>query len=825
MTQPPLTFYVVLSALNLVIGMYVYVRDPQRLVNRVFAAHSAATSVWGVAIGLAYNSPVANLLFARCTFAAASLMLVLLPTLFSVFPSSPFPRTYVYYSFAAIGLTFTVLSFTTSLVGDLSRVSQTITLSYGNAHRLFGGYAFASLGYCIFLLWRKITAAVGFEKLQLRYLLLALLLPGIGITITNLLIPLLSGDSRFGRYGPAFILIFLGLTAHAIIRHRLMNIRLVISRGAAYLLAVIVSAAALALLIEVASFVFGYRVLELPLGWEVALILPIAVLFQPISRLLRNALDRYFYRTPYNYERTIRDVSQTIGTMLDLRPLLDYVCDVVGRTVHPEHIGVYMKPPEGSAGYHLMAHRNFLSMPTATLPESTPVSSALGRYFISQRGPLLREDAMRFPQPLRSAVLDDVTTLAAECVHPMFDDGHPSGFIVLGRKLSGDPYFAEDLSLLTTLVTQAAVAIKNAYLHRHVVLVNEYVENILAAMDSGVVAVAADGTVTLFNTAAERLTGLQGERIKTLPLANLPAPLAQILRLTLTTGQPQLQREFFLADANRKWCPVVCSTSTLTSRSATNLGAVAVLSDLSRLKELEAEKLRADRLASIGALASGIAHEIKNPLVAIRTFAELLPDRFAQADFRDDFAKVVIHEIHRIDGLASRLLGMASPRPQPLQPVNLRESLSDTLALLRWRLEQGGITVQTEFELERPMVDGDADQLKQLFLNLVVNAIEAMGQGGQLTVRVTQRDSAGVPHLVVEVTDNGTGIPESLADRLFEPFVTTKENGSGLGLSICRGIAEAHGATIHAHNNAGGRGATLVVEFPMHAIDAPIPRG
>jgi len=248
---------------------------------------------------------------------------------------------------------------------------------------------------------------------------------------------------------------------------------------------------------------------------------------------------------------------------------------------------------------------------------------------------------------------------------------------------------------------------------------------------------------------------------------------------------------------------------------------VAVLSDLSRLKELEADKLRAERLASIGALAARIAHEIRNPLVAIRTFAELLPERFAEAEFRNEFAKVVIQEIDRIDGLVSRLGGMASPDSQPLRPLDLRGPILDTLALLRGRLEHAGIIVRTDFQAEHPMVAGNVDHLKQLFLNLFVNAIEAMGPGGQLTVRVADRDSAWVPRLVVEVTDTGTGIPESLANRLFEPFVTTKDYGSGLGLSICRGIVDAHDATIHVRNNSRG-GATFVVEFRgVHEIDAP----
>jgi two-component system, NtrC family, nitrogen regulation sensor histidine kinase GlnL len=298
--------------------------------------------------------------------------------------------------------------------------------------------------------------------------------------------------------------------------------------------------------------------------------------------------------------------------------------------------------------------------------------------------------------------------------------------------------------------------------------------------------------------------------------------LTQILQTTLATQRPQAQRELFLTGMSGKSFPVVCSTSILSGRSGVALGAVAVLSDLSRIKELETEKLRAERLASIGALASGIAHEIKNPLVAIRTFAELLPERFVDSDFRNDFAKVVFQEIDRIDGLVSRLRGMAVRRSESRSSVDLRGPISDTLALIRGQLEQAAIAVRTDFEAERPIVTGAADQLKQLFLNLFVNAIEAMGRGGQLSIRVVRRSSAGIPRLVVEIADTGVGIAETVANKLSEPFVTTKESGSGLGLSICRDIVDAHGAAIRASNNSTGCGATVVVEFPaLHAADIP----
>ncbi len=231
------------------------------------------------------------------------------------------------------------------------------------------------------------------------------------------------------------------------------------------------------------------------------------------------------------------------------------------------------------------------------------------------------------------------------------------------------------------------------------------------------------------------------------------------------------------------------------------------------MKALENEKRRAERLASFGALVAGIAHEIKNPLVAIKTFAELLPERYSDADFRGDFSAVVIGEIDRIDGLVGRLRGLVAPSPAIAPPADVRDPILETLALLRAQCEQTHTTVRRDFDTSPLFVAVDAAQLKQLFLNLFINAIEAMGQGGELTIKAHQRFRQGSNWVTIEVLDSGPGIPDLIRSKIFDPFFTTKSRGSGLGLAICHSIADAHRGTIRAENTTG-KGARLIVEFP-----------
>jgi two-component system sensor histidine kinase AtoS len=354
---------------------------------------------------------------------------------------------------------------------------------------------------------------------------------------------------------------------------------------------------------------------------------------------------------------------------------------------------------------------------------------------------------------------------------------------------------------------------ENAQLYRQVVLANEYLDNILSTMESGVIAVDATGQVTRVNPAAERLTGLSSDPLDR-SHRTLPAMLALPLRATLEDQKARPQFETSI-DGPAGVIPLVCSTATLQSKDGTPEGALIVFSDLTHVKDLERQKHAAERLASFGSLASGVAHEIKNPLVAIRTFAELLPERFADSDFREDFSKVVVREIDRIDNLVARLRGIASAPQQQLQSVDVRQPMFETLKLLRGQLEQTRTTVHTAADDDTSyFVTIDDSSLKQLFLNLFQNALEAMGHDGNLVIRLARRQGGESDWVTIEISDSGPGIADSVRDRIFEPFFTTKATGSGLGLAICRSIVDAHRGSIRAQNNAGRPGTTIVVDLP-----------
>ncbi|MBI4611576.1 MAG: PAS domain-containing protein [Candidatus Rokubacteria bacterium] len=808
---------------NLTLGLAVWFRNPSQRINRYFGIFSAAVAAWTLSNGLVNAFAVTHwgVIWARMAFASASAIPLFFFLFASAFPSPrPAPSRMLSRLFTATGVGAFLVSFTPLIATSTSAINGVLHVTYGPLHPLFGVYFISCLSYSLFFLARKLRILKGIENLQVRYVFLAVLLPILGGTITNLIVPLAFRSSRFSPYGPLFSILMIALIAHSIIRYRLMNIRLVIRRSVTYLLAVAVAGGVFVLLVWLSSGLLGSRPRDLPLWMELTLVLLIALLFQPLKRWGQGWVDRYFFREPYDYQRAIREITRTMAGILDLDALLHYACEAIAKTVKPEFVAVYTLDLTAPT-YRRLAIRRSIEVGEIQGQEVVHASSALLTLLSKRKTHVLGDELKRLASDAETqAVLEDLRRLGSEFVMPILEDEKLTGFFLMGPKLSGDPYFSEDIDLFSTLVSQAAIALKNAQLYREVVLVNEYIENILATMESGVVAVAADGTVTLFNSAAERMTRLRAKDIKDNPPNTLPSPLAESLEATIKDGQPRPHLETVIQDDAGNLTPVICSTSTLRDRSGTILGAVAVFSDLTRLKELEGEKQRAERLASIGALASGIAHEIKNPLVAIKTFAELLPERFTEADFRGEFSKVVTREIERIDELVARLRGLATPAARSLTPVDLKVPIEETLALLRGQLKQAHITVKSAYPSELPLVAGDPAQLKQLFLNLFMNALEAMEPGGELSIRLTTREYFGNQSVVADIEDTGSGIPESLVGRIFDPFVTTKPRGSGLGLSICRGIADAHRATIRAQNNSDARGATIVIEFPV-AQDVP----
>lgn len=805
------------------LAMLVFFHNRYAAENRRFALAALTIAGWIICISFALSAEKADttVTLGRLGFAFASAIPFSLLWMFDAFSSDGGKRLKLKILLgASCCAAFIFLSVSPWIVAGAAMQPERASFVYGPAHKAFGVYFLLCFVLALFTLWRTIRSAAGVKKLQLRYLLLGILLGGAGAITTNLVIPLIWKTSKYSVLGPYFSLLVVSFSAHAIIRHRLMDIRIVIRQGVVYVSAIIASVSVFLGSAQLYKQVSGFDTNRIPLAEALVLAIIVAIVFQPLKSWIQRSFNRYVYREQYNFQRTIREASRELSSTLDLESLLEYLSITIEGTFKAEAVTVYLRNGR-ERSYIARPRPGSLDWAKSDTTSSISEQSAIVRFMQEERRPLVHEEAIREAQPhnelLEPAALE-LRALRGDVAFPLIDEYSLAGMLIVGPKRSGDPYFVEDIDLLSTLISQAAVAMKNAHLYHEVVLVNEYVDNILSTMASGVIAVDAAGQVSLSNPAAEQFTGMRLKRRQNASYTDLPPALAGPLRETLTEGRAYSQLETAIETPEGLTLPLVYSTAPLQGKDGSTHGALIVFSDLSRLKELEYEKQRAERLASFGSLASGVAHEIKNPLVAIRTFAELLPERFADVDFRDDFSKVVVREIDRIDNLVARLRGIASAPQHQTGSVDIRQPISETLKLLRGQLEQTRTAVHYVTEDDAPFVTIDDSQLKQLFLNIFQNALEAMGQGGELSIRIARSQSSGPSWILIEVSDTGPGMSEAVKSHIFEPFFTTKPTGSGLGLAICRSIVDAHRGSIRAENNRVPPGTTIVVELP--AVDA-----
>jgi PAS domain S-box-containing protein len=795
-----------IALLNLAIAGYVFKQQPKSFSHGSFAFLALATTLW--TIGIILGNYVAPLSPSprRFTFATGSLVALGVLAWATTFPVGSRVRPRILLRvFIPLALLFCGLSLSPWIVVSVVVEREDFKIIYGWLHPFFAAYILGCLLAAFSVLMLKFRENGGLLRLQARHVMLALSIPGLIIATTNVLVPLVFRTSNFGKYGPFFSLVMVGLIGHAILRHRLMGIRVVVKQGAVYLAAFAVAGAVLVFLLVGSNLIFPDEHWFTPL--EILLALSIAVMFHPLKTRIQLAFDRYLYREPYDYQRIIRETSRALSNTIELPVILDCAGAVIRDFVKPEWVAIYLLDEDEAQ----------LARTWETggrqAPEHLSSRSAIASHAATVQGLIFRDELIGHDGS--SGPLAEMNHLHAEVAAPLLEEGQLFGLIIGGPKRSGSPYFSDDADLLQTLAHQSSVAIRNAQTHQRVLLVNEELQKTLATIESGVVVVGARGRVNVFNKAAEQLTGRLAETLRGRSIEELPSVLGRLIEATLADGQPHSQVEIALPDPAGQMIPLMCTISPLLGPQGTLAGAVAVFADLSRLKELERERRRAERLASLEAIASGMVHEIRNPLVSIKAFTQLLPSRFDDPEFCQNCARVVGREINRMDDLLDRFRMLSTASRQPMEAVDVVVPLDDTLSLIQPQLEGRGITLRRVTPGPYRPVLGNASQLEQLFLNLCLNALEAMDSGGELTIRVADLSQGGGSTLLVEVSDTGCGIPDDMAEQIFNPFVTTKARGTGLGLAICRAIADAHKAILRARNHAGRSGCTFTVEFPV----------
>src|SRR5499427_1882158 len=611
--------------------------------------------------------------------------------------------------------------------------------------------------------------------------------------------------------------------ASAIVRYRLRDVEVIIKRGLTYTAFGAVSIALYAAIRKVTGFVIVTDADDH--NWIIAALatLVIVLLARPVKEAVQNALDRVFYRDRYDYRRALVAFARDLNSDLDVVRLSQRL---VARIVET-----------------LVVDRMALMLADDRVGDFT----SIGDYGFAQQVPRLPRASSMMPRldAGHTVALDDPIAAArfvAEEVEfwrdagtfyfvPCVFEGSSIAVLALGRKETDEPFNSEDLGLLTAVAGQVATAIENGRLYRQLRLkaeevgrMREFNENILESLDDGLVVFDADERIVRWNRALESFYGVERDAAIGRALGEIfDVPFVEALRAA-RQDYPYGATLCRAPLASREVTPqrLLVNATEVPLQNAVGedevVGTLLLLEDITDRVRLEEQLQISEKMASIGLLAAGVAHEVNTPLTGISSFTQMLLDGADPADPRTVLLEKIERQTFRAAKIVNGLLNLSRPGSASNEriDVDLNAVITDVSSLLEHQLEAGKIKVRRELSAEMAMVRGIEHQLQQVFLNLCRNARDAMPRGGWLSV--TTRVAAG--QVVAQIADTGSGIPPEQLARIYDPFFTTKAigRGTGLGLSITYGIVREHDGTIHC-DSAVGKGTRFTLTLPAAPAD------
>ena len=820
---------------DFVIGVLVFQTNTRRMVNRVFFAMSAVLVFWVYCQFRGSSAPglgARDLLDYSFWVRQASVASVIIPVLINMLRltiEQPDARFAAILRASAIWLLCAAatawLCYCPAFLRGVEMPSAANELGvphYGPLFVLFVAYWVFSGLTLIRGFWRGITRMEGVRRIELQFMALASVLgifPGI---LFILVIPTLTGNMHTAIFAPFSVVAWYGTIAYGIATRRIMGVAEFLRRLVTYLL---VAVFLTLLYIAVFNLVWIWadaRVtgIDPDMLAHVAAGIAIALLLTPTNSFLQRRADRLFASGQEGLAELLHRGHRLTRALVTLDGLLDAFALLLCDTLAIESVRIYIREDGGYALRHWRGDR--------LQPEDVSGDAPLMQLLQHVERPLVCDILRR--QWKQTAIERALREVQAEAVVVLRVKGEIEGFLLLGRRHGGQIYGHRETDALGLLGDQLGTAIENALLYTQLQDAKLHNEVLLDHLVTGVVASDTTGRITVCNREALRiLQTADGGAVIGRPVEEiLPALLAAALRQSLANSRGVRDADTVLRRRTDTELPVRYSTAVFSGHADAVRGALLVLQDISVLRRLEEQVRRNDRLASIGTLAAGMAHEIKNPLVSLKTFAQLLPERYDDPEFRATFGPLLNDEVGRIDQLVGQLLDFARPVKPSMAPVSLHAVLAAAVQLVAQQIKTSRLTLVRSFDAPNEHVRGDERLLRQVFVNLLLNGIEAMQPGGTLTVgtRAIPRPATAWREgqeandwVEAFVADTGAGIAPADRMRIFDPFFTTKSSGTGLGLSVVHGIVWDHCGCIDVESEPG-HGACFRVALPLQPRSA-----
>ena len=617
--------------------------------------------------------------------------------------------------------------------------------------------------------------------------------------------------------------------ACAIVRYRLMDVEVIVKRALTSVAALAAIVAIYVVLLQLVERFFLKGDAEH--NWIIALLATLVALLlaPPVKTVVQNALDRAFYPDTYDYRRALVGFARDLNSDLDLSRLSARLVSRVMETLSVDRMALMLTGDQPA----------FTPIRVAGFGDSPPpildADSEIGKHLAAGRIVALDDPLVvgRFPAEDIEFWRDWGLSYFVPCVAK---EGAIAA-LALGRKDTGEPLSSEDLALLVAVAGQIATALENARLYRQLHVkadeldrLREFNQDIVESLDDGLLVAGLDSRIVRWNSAFARMYGVPVEAALGCRLDNLfdaafldaveaarrDSPQGAILsRLRLRT-RAETHRDILV---NVTVAPLRSHGESTSAAS----GTIVMCEDVTSRVQLEEQLQISEKMASIGVLAAGVAHEVNTPLTGISSFTQMLLEGADVEDPRTQVLEKIERQTFRAAKIVNSLLNLSRPASVGLlerASVDVNGIIGDVLALLEHQLETGNVTVRRELSSAPALVLGAEHKIQQVFLNLFLNARDAMPKGGWLSIAT--RHVGG--QIVAEVSDTGSGIPPENLGRIYDPFFTTKvmTQGTGLGLSITYGIVREHDGTLTCESTQG-QGTRFTASFPDASAAAGRP--
>ena len=832
-----ITVFILLSSVlaDLTLGTLVYLTNSRRTVNQYFLNLSVQMAFWAACVLRIVESTTSSQ--AEFWIRAAFFVTAFFPGSFTLLELAiknfdenftrvlkrAIPFLLLNLSVAVVCLTdFFLTGVQMPGAGAASTVPEAV---YGPGFRLFVIYFLLACAAAAVRFFKDLSQSEGLRRAELQFVLLGFTVAFILGTTLALFIPLFLASQQASQFAPLAVISLNIVIAYGIATRRIMDVANVLRRLTAYMLAT----AYLVILYSAVWWASDYlftRLLNIsfPIPHLIAA-LAVAFSLAPTNGIMQRFANQLFINLQaMNISVTMQKASRILQSINPLDELLQQFTETIREAVGTDRITILLATKrQYEQRYPLVRPEDRL-----VIPLKDPLLIMLG----GQREPVVA-DAIRRLRPSRQLeeVSQRMTELQAAVAVGIHSKRGLEGIMLLGPRLSGRVYGSVEQDSLQLLCDQLAVAVENAKLYTQLQDGKIYNDILLDNLVSGVVAANADGIITVFNREAQRITRLKPSEVLNQPINVLPPALAQTLEDTFESESGIRDKTIHIRHEPNEDIHLRVGSSIFHTHSGQILGALLVFNDFTTIKKLELQVRRTDRLASIGTLSAGMAHEIKNPLVTIKTFAQLLPERYDDPDFRETFSTLLGREVKRIDSIVNNLLRFARPAKPALFPTHLHDVLKNSLLLVQQQFEQKNIRLTCAFKSENDMINADANQLEQAFINFFFNAIQSMEGNGNLHVSTELvTDSELSPEswegesgtrIWVSIKDTGIGIQPENIPHIFDPFFTTKSEGTGLGLSVAHRIVQEHHGVIDVESEIN-KGTTFNVSFPLIAEEARV---